>query len=173
MKGLSQTLLVALVFLGSVCQSFAPVTVGSLKVNIFPPGAVTAGAQWEVDGLPPLRFSGTSVSVFAGTSHTVSFTDVSGWITPASFDVTVTQGQTTITNGTYVAAAPVLAVRLTTTNTAVVSWPSSSTGWNLQQNTNLLATGWIASPKIVTDDGTNKFIIVGPPSGKMFYRLQK
>src|SRR5580692_962925 len=33
--------------------------------------------------------------------------------------------------------APVLSIKLTTTNTAMVYWPSPSTGYNLQVNTDL------------------------------------
>jgi len=62
---------------------------------------------------------------------------------------------------------------LTPTNTVLVTWPSPSTNWNLQQNTNLATMNWVTPPENVGDDGTNKFIIVNPPSGKMFYRLQK
>jgi hypothetical protein len=69
--------------------------------------------------------------------------------------------------------APLLSIRLTTTNTAIVSWPSPSTGFTLQQNGDLNATIWVAAPQTVTDDGTNKFVIVNPPSGNRFYRLFK
>jgi hypothetical protein len=173
MKSLLQTLLVVLALFGGVYKSFAPFIPGYLQVNILPAGAVAAGAQWEVDGTLPLRPSGTTASLFVCT-HTVSFTDISGWTTPASFDVTVALGQTTITNGTYVATTALsLAVGLTPMNTVLVTWPSPSTGWNLQQNTNLPTTNWVAPPQIVNDDGTNKFIIVSPTSGKMFYRLKK
>ena len=114
------------------------------------------------------------MSIFAGSSHIVSFTDISGWTTPASFDVGVSQGNTTGTNGTYVATdAPVLAVSLTPTNTVLVTWPLPSTGWNLQQNTNLATMNWVVPPQIVTDHGTKRFILVSPASGKMFYRLKK
>ncbi len=61
----------------------------------------------------------------------------------------------------------------TSTNTVVVSWPSPSTGFTLQQNTNISTTDWVGIPQTVTDDGTNKFIIVNPPTGKRFYRLVK
>ena len=66
---------------------------------------------------------------------------------------------------------PLLTIRLTSTNTAMVSWPSPSTGFNLQQNTNLGTPIWSAPPEIVTDNGTIKFIIVNPPAGNRFYRL--
>jgi hypothetical protein len=69
--------------------------------------------------------------------------------------------------------APLLSVWRTPTNTVVVSWPSPSTGFLLRQNTNLNTTNWVAPPEMVNDNGTEKFIIVNPPSGSRFYRLQK
>jgi hypothetical protein len=69
--------------------------------------------------------------------------------------------------------APLLTIRFTQTNTVVVSWPSPSTGFALQQNSDLKTAIWNAPTENVTDDGTNKFIIVPPPSGNRFYRLFK
>ena len=69
--------------------------------------------------------------------------------------------------------APLLTIRLTTTNTAVVSWPSPSTGFILQQNADLDTTNWVAAPQAVTDNGTSRFINVNPPTGNRFYRLFK
>ena len=145
-----------------------------MQVNIQPVGAAAAGAQWSLDAATPVHDGGTIYPTTQGT-HTVYYTDISGWATPASVDVVITQGGTNVVDGTYVVigGAPVLTVRLTPTNTVMVSWPSPSTGWNLQQNTNLFTLTWAAPAQTVTDDGTNKFIIVSPPSGKMFYRLQK
>jgi len=68
--------------------------------------------------------------------------------------------------------APLLTIRLTSTNTALVLWPSPSTGFALQQNADLNTTNWIAAPT-ASDNGTNKFIIVNPPAGKRFYRLSR
>jgi hypothetical protein len=69
--------------------------------------------------------------------------------------------------------APLLRIVFTRTNTAVVSWPSPSTGFNLQQSGSLSAASWGVPPQTVNDDGINKFIIVSPPTGKEFYRLSK
>lgn len=66
--------------------------------------------------------------------------------------------------------APLLSIFATTTNTVVVSWPSPSTGFNLQVNTDLSTTNW-ASAGLPMDNGTNKFLIVNPPVGNRFYRL--
>ena len=69
--------------------------------------------------------------------------------------------------------APLLTIFRTPTNTMVVSWPSPSTGFGLQQNGDLNTSNWIASPNPVADNGTNRFIIVNPPAGNRFYRLVK
>jgi hypothetical protein len=69
--------------------------------------------------------------------------------------------------------APLLSIRLTTTNTAMVYWASPSTGYNLQVNTNLATANWATPVESVTDNGMIKYIIVNPPSGNRFYRLVK
>ena len=69
--------------------------------------------------------------------------------------------------------APLLSIRYTTTNTAVVSWPSPSTGYNLQSATDLGLSNWINSALSPSDDGTNRFLIVNPPTGNGFFRLIK
>ena len=66
--------------------------------------------------------------------------------------------------------APLLTITLTTTNTALVSWASPSTGWSLQQNNDLSTANWVAGPSPV-DNGVIKYVIVNPPSGNRFYRL--
>ncbi len=53
----------------------------------------------------------------------------------------------------------------------IVSWPSSSTGFVLQQNSNLATANWAPSGYAVSDDGTNKSITISPPAGNLFFRL--
>ena len=69
--------------------------------------------------------------------------------------------------------APLLTIRLTSPNTALVSWPSTSTGFTLQQNADLNTANWVAAPQAVSDNGATKFILVNPPVGNRFYRLFK
>lgn len=69
---------------------------------------------------------------------------------------------------------PSLTIRPTATNTVAVSWPSPSTGWTLQQNTNNVGSvNWSNAPGPIQDDDTNKTLIVNPPIGNRFYRLFK
>jgi hypothetical protein len=66
--------------------------------------------------------------------------------------------------------------RLTITrsnNVVIVSWPSSSTGFSLQQNNQLNTTNWVTPTETVNDSGTIKFITVDHPLGGRFYRLVK
>jgi hypothetical protein len=68
--------------------------------------------------------------------------------------------------------APLLTITLTVTNTALVSWPYPSTGWNPQVNTNLSTVNWSAPQQPVNNNGTINYLIVNPPKGVAFYRLQ-
>jgi len=94
---------------------------------------------------------------------------------------------TTLTGGPYSLAggfwsiiaiptpgAPLLSITLNSQlSTIIVSWPSPSTGWYLQQNTDLNTANWVTPPENVADNGTQKFIIVNPSLGNRFYRLHK
>ena len=68
--------------------------------------------------------------------------------------------------------APLLGIILTSTNTVMVHWPSPSTGFSLQVNTNLTTTNWVPPGEDIQDNGTLKYLIVNPPAGNRFYRLQ-
>jgi hypothetical protein len=71
------------------------------------------------------------------------------------------------------AAAPSLRILTTSTNTLILFWPSPSTGFVLQQNTNLITTNWVASTNAVNDNGDIKYATVNSTSGNRFYRLFK
>jgi hypothetical protein len=71
------------------------------------------------------------------------------------------------------AGTPLLRIFVTATNTAIISWPSSSTGFALQQKAGLDAQSWVAPPEAISNNGTNNFIIVNPSVGNRFYRLFK
>ncbi len=79
-------------------------TTGSLQVNLLPAGAVSAGAQWSVDG-GDMQNSGATVTGLSAGSHSVTFKTVSGYTTPAGQTVTVTANAVTTATGTYTAVA--------------------------------------------------------------------
>lgn len=67
---------------------------------------------------------------------------------------------------------PTLKIQLTSTNTALVYWPYPSTGFNLQQSTNLTSPYWVTPSETVTNNGTINYILVNPGPGSRFYRLK-
>ena len=68
---------------------------------------------------------------------------------------------------------PSLTIARTATNTVAVSWPSPSTGFTLQQNTNGIATlNWSNVLNLPTDNGTTKTFIASPAAGGGFFRLK-
>jgi hypothetical protein len=68
-------------------------------------------------------------------------------------------------------AAPLLSVRLTPTNTVLVSWPAPSIGFELQQTKDLSAMNWgsVALPVTV---GVENQVAVIPSGGGRFFRLE-
>ena len=65
---------------------------------------------------------------------------------------------------------PLLKVSAAATNITVF-WPSPSTGFRLQQNTNLSTTNWSNFTGTTNDDGTNKSALIHPAPGEVFFRL--
>lgn len=55
----------------------------------------------------------------------------------------------------------------------IVSWPSSATGFEVQQNTDLNTPNWTTPSEAVTDNGPTKSISVSPVPGSRFFRLFK
>ncbi len=85
-------------------------TQGSLQVTITPPGAVSAGAEWQVDAGVYQKSAATVTNLSAG-AHTVSFKTVSGWTSPSNQTATLIGGQTATLAATYLdATKPTLTI---------------------------------------------------------------
>ncbi len=85
----------------SGAQATYSVKTGSVQVSISPAGAVTAGAQWRVDG-GAWQNSGSSVlGLSVLVSHTIEFKTIAGWTAPAAQTVAVSSVATTAATGTY------------------------------------------------------------------------
>jgi hypothetical protein len=78
-------------------------TTGSLRVTLAPAAAVSAGAQWQVDG-GAWQDGGVTVSGLPPGKHAVAFNALAGWRSPAGQAVTIVAGQTHAVTGTYVSA---------------------------------------------------------------------
>jgi hypothetical protein len=74
---------------------------GNLQITLGPAGAISAGAQWNVDG-NTWRDSTDTVSGLPVGSHTVNYKPISGWTAPVSEQVTINDGQTTSISRNYI-----------------------------------------------------------------------
>ena len=73
---------------------------GSLVVTLSPLTAISAGAQWQVDG-GVYHNSGDVVANLTIGSHTVSCKSVSGFSTPSSHSISITSGNVTFDTEYY------------------------------------------------------------------------
>ena len=95
-----------------------------------------------------------------------------------SSDFTIDGGFWSIVAAIQEPGAPLLSVRLTQTNTVVVSWPITWPGFVLLENLDLNGTNWVqvtTPPVVVVTSQTTaeKHVVVPTPIGKRFYRLKK
>ncbi len=105
---------------------------GSLRVTISPQEAIEAGAQWRVNSGTWLN-NGATVGDLTVGSHTVEFNTIEGWITPTDRPVTVTNGQTATSTGTYTLEEAYAAnLRVLKVNDAVDGTVRLSFFWNWQ-----------------------------------------
>jgi hypothetical protein len=115
-----------------------------------------------------------------GGTSTGGVFQVSGTIGQPDAGAAMSGGNYSVTGGFWslfavvqMPGAPLLAVALTQTNTAVVSWPSPSTGFTLQQNSSVGTTNWTDVGLTPNDNGTTKSVVVPASLGSKFYRLKK
>jgi hypothetical protein len=131
--------------------------------------ACAASAQYSIDWYKISGGGGTSTGGLYSMSGTIGQPDAGGPMSAGNFSLT---GGFWSLYAVQTPGAPMLNIKLTTTNTAMVYWSSPSTGYNLQVSTNLATSNWVAPAETVHDNGTIKYIIVNPPADKKFYRLK-
>jgi hypothetical protein len=130
--------------------------VGSLEVTISPSPAVTAGAQWQVDG-GTWQSSTTTVTNLSAGAHTIWFAPVSGWNAPAPQTVAITNGAATTATGVYM--VPVQFGTVTALSNGLVQ--VSMTGqigqtYVVEVSTNSL--NWIELTEITLTNGVGQFV---------------
>ena len=146
---------------------------GSVQVTLGPQGAVTAGAEWNVDGGAWQIGGGTVSGLTVGTNaHTINYRTITNWNTPAAVPVTITANTTTKVTGTYTAYAGSVQVTLAPAGavSAGAEWNVDGGAWqasgatvsgilvtgNHTINYNTV-TGWTSpssAPVTITNNGT-------------------
>lgn len=130
---------------------------------------LTAVGQFTIDWYKVGGGGGTSAGGAYQLTGTIGQHDAGGPMSGGPYSVS---GGFWALYAVPTSGAPLLTMFLTPTNTAVVSWPSPSTGFGLLQNSNLAGANWVTPPEPVQDNGVTRFIIVNSPTGNRFYRLK-
>ena len=143
-----------------------------IAVSVFWLFVLGAQAQinYSLDWFKVSGGGGTSTRGVYSVSGTIGQPDASGAVTGGNYSLT---GGFWSLFAVQTPGAPVLSIQLTSTNTAIVYWPSPSTGFNLQVSTNLVTTNWVTAAETVTDNGSIRFILVNPHTSNCFYRLKQ
>ena len=130
---------------------------------------IASGQQYSIDWFKVAGGGGTSTGSVYSVSGTIGQPDAG---TMCGGNYSLAGGFWGLIAAVQTTGAPLLTITLTTTNTVAVSWPSASTGFSLQQNTDSISSAnWSNVNAGLQDDGTNKTLIVSPPSGNRFFRL--
>ena len=130
-----------------------------------------AAAQYSIDWFTIDGGGGTSTGGVYSVTGTIGQPDA---VAMSGGNFVLQGGFWSIVAAVQTPGAPSLSIFRTTTNTVAVTWPSPSTGWTLQQNTNTVGSvNWSNVISGIQDDGTTKRFLVNPPTGSRFYRLNK
>ena len=133
-------------------------------------GALVVSAQ-------PYSIDWYKISGGGGTSTNGQYS-VSGTIGQADAGGPMTNGQYSLTGGFWAVTAvqtpgaPLLTIRPGAANSIIISWPSPSAGFLLQQSASLGTPGWGNFSGSTNNDGTTKSVTIQPPTGNKFFRLQ-
>jgi len=125
--------------------------------------------SYSIDWYKVSGGGGTSSNGQYVVSGTIGQHDAGGPMTGGNYSVT--GGFWSFLSLVQTPGSPTLRIFLTGTNTAVIAWPSPSTGFALQMNTNLLTTNWVSTTAPITVGSENQ-VIVAPPVGREFFRLK-
>ena len=127
------------------------------------------GQSYSIDWFTIDGGGGTSTGGVYQVSDTIGQPDAGPTMSGGNYSVD--GGFWSIIAAVQTPGAPTLTVTLTTTNTAIVSWPSPATGFGLQYNTTIGTTNWFNVTNTPSDDGSFKRVIVPSNAGNKFYRL--
>ena len=133
-------------------KAIAVAQIYSIPVAGFPAGGGTSGAGGYL-------LNGTIGQPWVGTMNAGNYS--------------VTGGRWAIIGTVQTPGAPAISIYPTVTNTLLISWASTSTGFVLQSNQSLASTNWANLDQVPVDNGLTKSIVVSMPRGHVVFRLKK
>jgi len=130
---------------------------------------VSFAQQYSIDWYKVAGGGGTSTGSVYSVSGTIGQPDASANNTMSGGNYSLTGGFWSLISVVQTIGSPALVITHSG-NSVKISWPYPSTGFVLQQNSNLSTANWTTSGGI-SNDGTNNFITITSPTGNLFYRL--
>jgi hypothetical protein len=128
-----------------------PVTTpaGALQVNLGPANALSESPEWQVDGVGNFYTSGQTANGVPAGIHTINFTPIAGYGTPANLTVNIVNDATTVTNASYITDYGSLQVTISPTGpvTAGAQWKVNG-GSN--QNSGAILTNLLAGEYLIS-----------------------
>jgi hypothetical protein len=134
---------------------------------LFP--AIGFAQPYSIDWYKVAGGGGTSTGGVYSVSGTIGQHDAGGPMTGGNYSLT--GGFWALLSVVQTPGAPALYIT-GSGNTVTVYWQDVS-GWSLQQNSNLSASGgWSVNSSWTTSNGTN-YLNITPPTGNLFFRLKQ
>jgi hypothetical protein len=130
--------------------------------------ALSQAQSYSIDWYKIAGGGGTSTGATYQVNGTIGQPDASGAMSGGNYSLT--GGFWSLISVVQTPGAPTLTITHSG-NTVKVLWPYPSTGWTLQQNSDLTTANWAPSGGI-SNDGVNNFITLTSPTGNLFFRLQ-
>ena len=132
-------------------------------------GVFSASAQsYSIDWFKVASGGGTSTGDVFSVSGSIGQPDAGGALAGGAYSVT--GGFWSLIAVVQTPGAPLLTITRFGAS-VIVSWPSPSMGFSLQQNSNLATTNWTSFAGPVGNDGTTKSVTNSAPMGNKFFRL--
>ena len=133
-------------------------------------GLLPLPAQYSIDWYSIDGGGGTSTGGVYAVSGTIGQPDAGAM---SGGNYTLQGGFWAVIAAVQTPGAPTLSIRMTATNSVIVSWPAPSDGWALQENSDLGNTNsWVNAASAITV-GAEKQLLVAPPVGNRYYRLKQ
>src|SRR6185437_2368769 len=126
--------------------------------------------NYSIDWYKIAGGGGTSSNGQYSVSGTIGQHDAGGPMTGGNYSLT--GGFWSLLSVVQTPGSPAIRIFLTATNTAVIAWPSSATGFTLQVNGDLNGTTWNTVGNPVNVVGSENQVVITPPTGRNFYRLK-
>jgi len=144
--------------------TFSLLAAGTLALSV---GSASA-QSYSIDWYKIAGGGGTSSNGQFTVTGTIGQHDAGGPMVGGNFSLT--GGFWSLLSVVQAAGSPTMRIFLTSSNTAVVAWPVSATGFTLQQNSVLSYSGWNNSAASIVVGSENQ-VVIAPPTGRQFFRL--